>query len=354
MVGRGEHQGDLMMTVAMKAPAYMLFRSTGKPRMLPFNLTLSVSYDCNSRCRTCNIWKRKADDLTLDEYEKIFRKLGKSVFWATLSGGEPFLRKDIDGIASSLYKNCRPRIINIPTNGLLGPYIAKKVERIAEACPESELVVNLSLDGIGDRHDEIRGVKGNFERSMQAYKALRGIKAKNLSIGIHTVVSRFNVKEIPRICDFVLEERVELGTIGQSITPSAEEYAEAVACIKQKTAATKTKGVSRFTKAFRNGYYEFAKQALSERSQPIPCYAGIASGQISPEGDVWGCCVRAEPLGNLRENDYDFKRVWFSGKADAFRKSVKEKKCACPLANAYYSSAVCDMASVAKAARRLI
>jgi len=349
-----------MITLIPKIPGQMLFRSIGSPKLLPFNLTISVSYNCNSRCKTCNIWKKKAKDLSGEEYEKIFKKLGRGVFWVTLSGGEPFLRKDLDLIASSLYKHCRPKIINIPTNGLLGIYVAEKAECIARSCPESQVVVNLSLDGIGKKHDEIRGVPDNFARAMVAYNSLGKINLPNFTVGIHTVISRFNVKDVPELCDYVIDElkpdsyisevaegRGELDTIGSDITPSSTDYSEAVDYISKRTAFYKTKGVSRFTKAFRSGYYRFAKKALRTGRQPISCYAGFASAQISPEGDVWGCCVRAEALGNLRENDYDFSKIWFSEKADAFRNSVKAGSCACPLANAYYSSAVCDPFSIA-------
>ncbi|MCP4534768.1 MAG: radical SAM protein, partial [Delftia sp.] len=58
------------------------------------NLTLSLTYRCNSRCATCNVWKREADELTLDEWERVLRSLGHTPYWITVSGGEPLLRPD--------------------------------------------------------------------------------------------------------------------------------------------------------------------------------------------------------------------------------------------------------------------
>ncbi len=335
------------------------------PKPLPFNLTISVSFNCNSRCKTCDIWKKQVNDLTLEEYEKIFKNYGK-LFWVTLSGGEPFLRKDLDQLANLVYRYCKPKIINIPTNGLMGPYTAKKAEEIARACPESEIVINLSLDGVGNQHDEIRGISGNWARSMQTYAALRKIKLKNFTLGVHTVISQFNVKDIPKITDHILEElqpdsyisevaeeRIEMDNTGRGITPSAEDYANAVDYLHKKATKIKTNGVSKFTSAFRTTYYKFAKKVLETKQQAIPCYAGVASAHISPEGYVWGCCVRAESLGSLRENNYDFKKIWFDQKANHFRKSVKNKECACPLANAYYSSAIMDLGTLAKVSKGL-
>lgn len=347
-----------MIRIISKLPAYLSFYTTGVPKPLPFNLTISVSYNCNSRCKTCDIWKKHVNDLTLEEYEKVFKNYG-DLFWVTLSGGEPFLRKDLDKLAILVYKYCKPKIINIPTNGLMGEYTAKKAEEIAKACPNSEIVVNLSLDGIGKQHDEIRGITGNWARSMQTYAALRKIKLKNFTLGVHTVISKFNSKSIPKITDHILdelkpdsyisevaEERREMDNINRGITPSSKDYAKAVDYLSQRTSKMKTKGVSKFTSAFRSTYYKFAKKVLETNQQPIPCYAGVASGQISPEGDIWGCCVRAEPLGNLRENDYDFRKIWVGASANKFRKSVKNRECACPLANAYYSSAIMDIKKV--------
>jgi hypothetical protein len=172
---------------------------------------------------------------------------------------------------------------------------------------------------------------------------------------------------VQEVCDFVLdelkpdsyisevaEERVELGTIGAGVTPKAVDYADAVDYIIRRTGTAGAKRISRFTKVFRMGYYEFAKKALATGKQPLPCYAGFASAQISPEGDVWGCCVRAEVLGNLRENDYDFRGIWLSARAERFRRSVRNGECSCPLANAYYSSAVCDPASATTAMARMV
>ena len=173
-----------MLKVITKIPSYYLFRSIGWPRKLPMNLTLSVSYKCNSRCKTCNVYKRTANELSLDEWRRIFESVGGSPFWVTISGGEPFLRTDIIDIVTSLYDQCAPAIINIPTNGLLDHRIPEIVEAIALHCKKAQIVINLSIDGIGERHDLIRGVKGNYAKALATFKGLKGLDMQNLSIGI--------------------------------------------------------------------------------------------------------------------------------------------------------------------------
>ena len=74
---------------------------------------------------------------------------------------------------------------------------------------------------------------------------------------------------------------------------------------------------------------------------------------LAPDGHVWGCCIRAESLGNVRDHDYDFKKIWLGETADAFRASVKNKECACPLANASYTNLLLDAPSLAKVAANM-
>jgi hypothetical protein len=69
----------------------------------------------------------------------------------------------------------------------------------------------------------------------------------------------------------------------------------------------------------------------------------VASAQISPNGDVWTCCIRAESVGNLREHNYDFRATWSTSKAGELRRSIKAGECYCPLANASYTNMLCHM-----------
>jgi MoaA/NifB/PqqE/SkfB family radical SAM enzyme len=344
-----------------RLPGYKCFRRFGYPRLLPASYTVSVTYRCNSRCATCRVYEKQAPELSVDEYERIFKSVGRSPYWITISGGEPFLRRDIVRICRIIYEYCRPAIINIPTNGILYDIIPPAVAEIAEGCPQSKVIINLSLDEVGERHDKLRGVKGNYERTRRTYQALRGLKLANLTLGIHTVISRHNVARFPRIYEALIawqpdsyitevaEERVELGTTGLGITPKAEEYGRAIDYLIQKMNQSAPSGVSRITQAFRRQYYAQVVRVLKEGRGVLPCYAAIASCQIAPNGDVWPCCIKAEVMGNLREVDYDFRRLWFSNEAGRLRRKIKRDNCFCPLANASYTNMLCDFKSLAKA-----
>src|SRR5919112_798935 len=131
----------IMFGQLARVPLYNLARRTSHIRPLPTNLTFSVSYRCNSRCQTCNVWRKRVQDFSLDEYERTFRYLGRTPYWFTFSGGEPFLRPDLIDIVAASYRYCRPGIINIPTNGLLVDRVVKGVERLTREAPQASIVI---------------------------------------------------------------------------------------------------------------------------------------------------------------------------------------------------------------------
>lgn len=343
-----------MWELLPRLPLYASFYRLGRPVVLPFSLVVSVSYRCNSRCKTCGVWRIPSEELTVDEWRKVFSHLGHAPFYLTFTGGEPFLRAELAEIVMAGAEACRPGVITIPTNGLLTRRVVEETERICAAAPHTQVGLNLSLDGVGAQHDEIRGVPGNWERAMETWRGLKEVQArrKNLVLSVHTVVSRFNIDRIREIVEGlqflepdsyiteVAEERVELGTVGWEITPSAAEYAPVADYLSARARAVPARGLARLTQALRAQYYQLARNVLEQQAQAIPCRAGWASGHIAPNGDVWSCCVRAEPVGNVRDTGYDLRPIW-EGRAGTMRRlraSIAGRECACPMANASYAN----------------
>ena len=265
-----------MLSLAPKLPLYWGFRRFGWPRMYPFSVVVSISYRCNSKCRTCDVWRKPNDDMTVEEWDKVFANLGRTPFYITFTGGEPFLRKDLDEMVISAYRHCRPSVITIPTNGLLTDRIVERVDRICRECPTSQIGINLSLDGIGEEHDDIRGVPGNWAKSMATWTKLKELQKSwpNLVLTVHTVVSRFNqhrFREIYTGLQFlepdsyiteVAEERVELDTVGWGITPDPDAYAPIADFLSEQAWARPARGIAKFTQAFRR----------STTSSPSACF----------------------------------------------------------------------------------
>jgi MoaA/NifB/PqqE/SkfB family radical SAM enzyme len=346
--------------------------------MLPFSIVVSVSFRCNSKCKTCDIWRKANDDMSVEEWRKVFASLGRSPFYLTFTGGEPFLRADLHELVIAGAELCRPSVITIPTNGLLTTRTLDQVDQMCRAATHSKIGINLSLDGVGPMHDEIRNVPGNWDRAMETWQGLKDLQARhqNLVLSVHTVVSKFNAHQIRAIVEGleflapdsyiteVAEERVELDTMGWDITPSPETYAPIAdyLSVRAKAGPTSThsdapkKGLTRFTQAFRAQYYQLAKRVLQEQTQVIPCQAGWASGHIAPNGDVWTCCIRAEPVGNLRQTGYDMRPIWFEqvGQMRRLRDSISGKECACPMANASYANMLLHPPTVLRVTRDIL
>lgn len=203
---------------------------------------------------------------------------------------------------------------------------------------------------------------------MSTYASLKALKKqyKNLTVGVHSVISTFSIDTFPELVEHVqrelkpdsfiteiAEERVELDTVGCGITPTVTQYSVAIDTLLEATKDMKFDGIAEVTQAFRRQYYEIVKRTLREQKQIIPCMAGVSSAQIAPNGDVWTCCIRAQSMGNLREHNYDFGMVWRTGKANELRRSIKAGECYCPLANAAYTNMLTHGPTVAKVASQV-
>ncbi len=343
------------------------WRARGWPRLLPVNVTISTNFRCNFKCLTCNVYDRKVKELEADEWAKVFQSMGTAPAWMTFSGGEPFLRRDLPDIIISAIGTCRPAVVNIPTNGWFTDRVLSGVQRICTASPDTQLVINLSIDHhVPERHDTIRGAPGSWPRLMRTLTGLRALDLPNLTVGVHTVVSDRNQHDFPGIAHGLAalgadsyiaepaEERVELQTMGTGITPPGRAFATAAAAVlENEEAASGT--VARMARSLRNEYYERVTRFLDGDADAMPvCHAGFLSVHIVADGDVWSCCVLSRSFGNLREAGFDFKQVWFSEAAEEFRTWMRERRCACPLANAAYTNMLAEPAAASRMAAGMV
>lgn len=318
-------------------------------KTLPISLTFSITRKCNLSCRTCNIWQDKAEDeLALEEYIKIFSSIKGKVPWVTIDGGEPFLREDIDQIVENAYSYIRPRVINIATNGTFPDIIFDKVSKIVESCSDTQIIVNLSIDDIEDKHDYIRNKTGTFAKAKETYYRLKNIDNGNFCLGINTTVSRFNIDNLLEIINYCLqlnpdsylieiaEERDGFENLGLDFRPPRDKCFSAFNLILNEIARLKFVNFAILTQILRKEYYNLMKETLYKERLSIPCLAGIASGQVFPNGDIWVCCVKKRIMGNLRKEGYDFRKIWYSKKSDSVRQEISNCKCYCTSVNAHY------------------
>jgi len=357
-----------------RIPGYIISRTERSVPPPPVNLTFSVTQKCNSKCATCGIGEHgitSGGDLALPEIEK-FLSTAEDVTFFNISGGEPFLRRDLPDICALAARLVHPDVIHIPTNAILTDRILSDTEEICRRVFPVKVTIKPSMDGVGALHDEIRGVKGNFEKLMNTYRALisLGKRVSNLETGLGTVVSRFNVDRFSEILDLVrqlspdsyitevAEERAEMTNLGTGITPTAQQYADILGQLRRYTLDRQAdaRGVARLTLAFRAVYYDLTYRWLQTGDRPLPCWAGTTHAHVAPDGEVWACCVLGgtRAMGHLRDTDMDFGRVWSSATAMDVREYVRQGLCSCPLANQSYANMVLSPPAAARTAGHMI
>lgn len=361
---------------------YRMNRWFGRQKFNPITLTYSVTAACQSRCKTCRIGdmfcqdpSRSKKDLTLEEIEKIFKTM-KPVYFFNISGGEPFMRNDLPEIVELACKYLKPRVVHTPTNAILSDKIIENTERIIKIVraydPTVPFTVKPSIDGVGDKHDEIRGVKGNFKCLLKTIEGLKKLEEKydNFHLELGTVISNFNIDDLSEIEDFVhslgvesyrneiAECRSEFFNFDDPITPPADVYKSLIKefAFKIENNIGKKRRLARTTEAMRIVYYDLAIKILEEKRQVIPCYAGVSNVHINYDGGVWPCVVLGyeKQLGNLREYNYDFQKLWYSDTAKEIRKYIRSNQCACPVANQAYSNELMHFPTLFKAGIKAI
>lgn len=321
------------------------WRRLAARKRTPIHLILFVTDRCNARCGTCFYWRRlnQGEALEPEHIEKISRSLGELV-WLDISGGEPFLRKDLAAICHTFVDRNGVRFINIPTNALQTGVIERLVGEILG--PEERrfsLNVAVSLDGVGENHDRIRGVPGNYERALATMRALEGIRQRDrrLSLSVVTTVMRDNIQDVKQLLELgVREWKLDYHSLnllrGNPMDaslqpPSAEQFAE-VAEIQLEHCRRYFHGrygalggwVAGLGRSMLNRYY---MKELEGRPKDISCNAGRVSCVIDANGDVYACEL-LEKVGNLKQYDWDFERLWYDLAARELRRRV-ESGCHC-------------------------
>lgn len=314
----------------------------------PLHLTVFLTRRCNARCPFCFYAASETPsepELTLDEIEKLSSSIGP-LLWLSFSGGEIFLRRDIVEISETFYKKNRPSVMLFSTNGLMPEVIREKTEEILKTCPESVVAVKLSLDGIDERHDSLRGVSGSFRKVIATYDALKGLldEFKNFELGINTVFCRENQDDMDEIIEFVRGmDRIRTHTVSLVRGETRKEGLKDVDIEKYldtiKKLESDLKGKRAPIYGFRGARLKAAQDILQRRiiyrtiadkRCQLPCYAGTLNLVISETGDVYPCETFEERFrfGSLRKVDFDLKGILDSQRARDIISSI-EKGCFC-------------------------
>lgn len=321
-----------------------------------FNLLIFfVTSKCNAKCDFCFYWDQlnRQGDLSVDEIRKISATMPR--FQRLLfSGGETFMRKELVEIVSLFHRQNGVATINLPTNGILRRAIVEKTAAILAENPTLTVNVGFSLDGLADTHDRVRAVPGCFHKAVASIKAMTELRERfpNLTLFVNSVILHDNYTELPALAEYLLHE-VDLDTHyfniirGDPMNPAQRhvphaalrelyrEYERVQAIYVERSHQRRGRGavaasVWRTFYLGRLALYndiQFTNYTQGAR-WPMPCTAGETAAVIDYHGDVRICELR-QPIGNLREYDCDFGRLWNSRARTAEVAQMRQDHCDC-------------------------
>ncbi len=318
---------------------------------LPVHLILHNTFVCNAKCGHCFNWQnlnttKPSDELSMEEFEKIAKSFDNNLLFLNLSGGEPFLRKDIAEMCNVFAKHNPLFSINIPTNALMPKMIRDKTEDILQKCQKTSISINLSLDGFEEFHDENRGVKGNFQKLLETYDELAELKKNypRLSLKVITVITNKNVDEIIDLGYFVIKRMPEISfqnfllirgspKDNSMMLPPMSRLKEKSKEIKKIWDHYTYRGdMPRWQKKIANGLQRYLMdlylEMVEKKYQVVACDAWKNNVVIDALGNVQ-ICELLPVFANLRNYNYDFKKLWYSDKAQQLKQSIIDKKCFC-------------------------
>ncbi|MBN3039696.1 MAG: radical SAM protein [Candidatus Omnitrophica bacterium] len=287
------------------------------PLKNPFFCTYIVTFRCNAKCRMCDIWKKKAQqEMDLEQIKKAFAKI-KEIVVVRLTGGEPFLRKDILDISNIIKENTACKILHVTSNGILKDNIID----FAKNSKFNNLHIKISLTGAKASHDFNLGINGAWDKALETIEALKAIKrGRNFFLAVnHTITdwqSFLDSKEIRRLCsELKLGYLPVLAYQGPSLYADQQEKIDERRDFKPFTDFSQEqlreifielkancKNIPDFFERAIKKYYlkGLSNRLLKDHEFPRPrCIALSKHIRFLPNGDIAVCLYNSQIVGNI-------------------------------------------------------
>ncbi|MFH1864460.1 MAG: radical SAM protein [Candidatus Eisenbacteria bacterium] len=268
----------------------------------PVGCVVAVTYRCNARCTVCDIWKsdsKAGDELAPSDYAWLPRSL-RSV---NVSGGEPFLRDDLVEVVSVIEKSCPRARVVISTNGLDPVRIEQMMSEMRN------VAVRVSIDAAGEKHDEIRGIPGGYEKAIDTVTRLKTLGVPDL--GLAATSSEKNPGELLRVRKVADEMGVSFISSAAHSSPiffgehdedrprSDEAVGEMAEIMRQEL---RSRNPRDWAKAY---YMRGLVDYVQGRPRRLPCGAGVDHFFLDPFGDVYPCNISGVKMGNIRDGSFE-------------------------------------------------
>ncbi|MBI2027314.1 MAG: radical SAM protein [Deltaproteobacteria bacterium] len=295
-------------------------------------LLFHVTSMCNARCKHCFYWesiesKNYTDNLTLDEIEMFSSYLPQQEI-INLCGAEAFLRHDLADITEIFSRKNKVNIIAIPSNGILTDQILKKAQSLLSRFPHIAFRMTISIDALGDVHDQFRGVQGCFEKATRTLAQLCELKKhyKNLLVLTNTTFSASTQNSILETLSYLVDN-FDLDTISMTMVRGDPKDPSQRRSLDLKKYREAVQYVTRY------GRKGFKAHPLADFIWNATCYTRERVAQIvektlthpstrgftcSPtedflvienNGDIKLCEIIDKSLGNLRKFNYRLDQI---------------------------------------------
>ena len=290
------------------------------PAGYPTDVSIITTYRCQMRCKMCDIWENPTDkkqEITAKELDI----LPKFKF-VNITGGEPFVRRDLEDIVDVMYKKS-DRIV-ISTSG----WHTDRIIKMAEKFPN--IGIRVSIEGLAQKNDDLRGREGSFDRAMRLLLTLKEMGMKDIGYGC--TVSNKNSDDMLWLYKLSRELGMEFATAAfhnsyyfhkddNVITNKNEVIGNFHKLIEELLKENSPK--SWYRAFFNLGLINY----IRGNPRMLPCEAGTANFFIEPYGDVYPCNgledrYWKESMGNIR-NVSSFDELWFSAQAEKVRGLVR-------------------------------
>ncbi len=258
----------------------------------------------------------------------VFDKLPSSLKTINITGGEPFLRRDLEEIFRILKCRAPSAVITISSNGILSGRICDTVENLLRI--DSRFRIAFSIDGLDGLHNKMRGIPNAFQKLEKTLDALKSMGYVGSRLGM-TIVED-NVEALPEVYDFACSRGLELGfwlALDSEFyfhkthvaRPDLSRFRKSVGYVIQKEI------LSTRPKRWLRAYFAAGLINHLEQLNIMKCTAGYDSFFVNATGDLYPCIVLQEKVGNLVEDS--FKRIWTSAEIGRTRSIVSNCKKDC-------------------------
>jgi MoaA/NifB/PqqE/SkfB family radical SAM enzyme len=293
--------------------------------VLPWKLEFFTTYSCGSRCKTCLIWTRyerepelRAKELSPEAFGKITASVGEHLRWISFTGGEITDRDDALELATQVVDAApRARVISSSSHGLAPERTESLFGALAERYPDRAIMVTLSLDGLSESYEKIRGVDG-FDAVIESMARLKALSVHhpNLQASYQVTLSRLNLHEADALIDYVAGEAegnvVTIANDSRVLTEGRIKDIDVRLDERLMAALSRATKSSRFfdiNGQFARVYMGLVRAMNKSGEAPIPCSAGLASLTVGPYGEVLQCDRHDEALGHIAAPDFNLEHL---------------------------------------------